>query len=84
VPELNKLYQEFADQLEKENKYNDAAIILSKYMNKLEDAVAMLCKGKKWVEAWNEACYINRLDLIGNVVIVLFNNSRDSVIFCFE
>lgn len=54
--------------MKRESRFGEAATILSRYLNNKEDAVALLCEGGKWQQAWHEAQLMQRKDLIGKVL----------------
>ena len=66
--ECYDIYKDLVKCLEKENRHEEASIILLKYLNMPEDAIATLCDGKKWYQAWFNAQYVNRQDIIGNEI----------------
>ncbi|KAJ8678919.1 hypothetical protein QAD02_014706 [Eretmocerus hayati] len=62
--QMFELYDELVLQLIPERRYEEAAKILSKYLNRVEDTVAILCEGRLWHDAWVESTCSNRQDLI--------------------
>lgn len=64
--QLNDLYEDLVSRLVEEKRYEEAALILSKRLNRFEDAVATLCQGRQWHQAWSDAHCMRREDLIGN------------------
>ncbi|XP_058806417.1 putative elongator complex protein 1 [Phymastichus coffea] len=61
---LNELYEDLVTRLLEEKRYDEAALILSKRLNRFEDAVATLCQGRLWHQAWADAYCMKREDLI--------------------
>lgn len=51
-----------------EKRHDEAAKILSEKLNRFEDAIATLCQGKFWHQAWIDAHSMKREDLIGNIL----------------
>ncbi|XP_014219597.1 elongator complex protein 1 isoform X2 [Copidosoma floridanum] len=62
--QLTELYSELVTQLQEEKRYREAALILSKYLDRSEDSVATLCEGRYWHQAWTDAYSMKREDLI--------------------
>ena len=56
-----------------DKRYEEAATILSKHLNRFEDAVATLCEGRHWHQAWTEAYCMKREDLIGKITTIINN-----------
>ncbi|OXU28995.1 hypothetical protein TSAR_015024 [Trichomalopsis sarcophagae] len=63
-PQLTELYEELVSRLLEDKRYEAAAVILSKHLNRYEDAVATLCEGRHWHQAWTDAHCMKREDLI--------------------
>lgn len=53
------------NRLRENKKFKEAAEVLMYHLNKSEDAVAVLCEGKVWRDAWKETYCMKRMDLIG-------------------
>ncbi|XP_043471428.1 putative elongator complex protein 1 [Leptopilina heterotoma] len=64
VPEAYEIYEDLVNQLRENKKYKEAAEVLMQHLNKSEDAVAVLCEGKVWRDAWKETYCMKRMDLI--------------------
>lgn len=67
-----QLYEELVERLVEDKRYDEAAKILSEKLNRLEDAVATLCQGRHWHQAWTDSHCMKREDLIGNIFFNLF------------
>lgn len=59
------LYKALVEYLETNRKYEHAAVILKEYLNDIEEAVALLCKGRLWKRAIRIAIADQRSDLNG-------------------
>lgn len=53
--------------MKEDKKFKEAAEVLLHYLQKSEDAVAVLCEGKVWRDAWKQTHCMKRLDLIGEL-----------------
>lgn len=59
------LYRILVEHLEIDRKYEYAAVILKEYLNDIEEAIAILCKGRLWKYAIRIAVDHQRVDLNG-------------------
>ena len=67
LTESYEIYTDLVSRLREDKKFKEAAEILKHYLQKSEDAVAVLCEGKEWRNAWKETYCMKRLDLIGEL-----------------
>ncbi|XP_014224134.1 elongator complex protein 1 [Trichogramma pretiosum] len=58
------LYEELVYELKEQKRYQEAAEVLRKHLNRPEDAVVALCDGRFFDAAWSDAHHMKRLDLI--------------------
>lgn len=63
--DTHSLYKGLVEHLEADRKYEHAAVILKEYLNDIEEAIAVLCKGRLWKRAIRIVLDYQRLDLNG-------------------